>query len=122
MRRYYFPTNTPLALDVVEIEMTLPTGELGIRHYGQRVILLIDRDFGVEVREAVFGQRVILRGAMNCGSMYWENLSGDEKTWEVCRTALEMIEARLDATAKLFSRGWFDGSWLSQRARYEVRS
>lgn len=118
--RYGFLRFTKPTGEFLEIEMLLPTGQLGLRHFGHRVVVRIDRTLGVEVLDAVFRSRVILSGGMNAGSMSWCNLPTLESDWEVCRTALEMVEARVEVTAKLFRRGYLDARWLDARARYEV--
>jgi hypothetical protein len=118
-RRWYFPLHTRLALDVIEIEMTLPSGQAGIRHYGQRVVVRIAPDLTVTVLEALYRHRVIVAGAWNHTNVVWDNLP-EVKDRELCVTALEMIDARVDATLKLFARGWFNAEWLQPLARWEV--
>lgn len=120
MRRMYWPLHTKLTVDVLEVEMVLPSGQPGIRHYGQRVLVRIDRDLGVEIREAVFGERVLLSGGWNLCSVCWAEQAENVSDRELCSTALEMVDARVAATVKLFSRGWLDASWLTPRAQYEV--
>jgi len=117
----HIPAHTLLTDDVISIEMRVPSGQLGIREHGQRVIVRIDRSLGVEVREAVFGERVIVDGAWNLTAVVWD-LPHEVIEWELCPTALEMIDAQVKATIKLFRRYWLNASWLDARAQLEVLS
>ena len=106
--------------DVVSFELVVPTGEPGLRHYGKRVVVLVDRELGVDVLSPVFS-RTILRGAWNYTDVVWEPVAeGAEQ--ELCWTALDIIGAQVGATLKLFRRGYLDPRWLSERARWEVLS
>lgn len=116
-----FPTFTMPEGDAISFELRLPTGALGARHYGERVLVRIDREVGIEVVNPVFG-RVVVRGGFNLGYVTWFDLPEVEADWELCRTALEMVEAQVQATAKLFRRGYLDLRWLTERARWEVQS
>lgn len=113
----YYPSGTKLNAERIEIEMLLPSGQPGIRYAGQRVILIINPDLAVEVREAVFGTRVLIAGRWDCvNSVCWE----PQPEEELCTTAIAMITARVEATTKLFRRGWIGRDWLSPSAKAQV--
>ncbi len=106
--------------DEIEIEMVLPSGQLGLRSVGHRVLVAITPELRVEVRSPSSG-RVIACGAVNLETMSWFDVySTPEEGRELCETALQMIDARVETTCKLFRRGWLDSRWLSVRARLEV--
>lgn len=116
-----FPTFTMPQGDRIEIEISVPSGQPGVRHYGERVLVRIDRELNLAVVNPVF-ERVVLEGGVNCGIASWFNLPEHEAEWELCRTALDIIDAQVEATLKLFRRGYLDPRWLSARARIEVMS
>jgi hypothetical protein len=108
MRRYAMPAG-----DEIVFEMRLPSGEPGLRGTGHSVEVLITRGLLVEVRSPSSG-RLLRAGSWNLCSVVWG--PGEE----LCSTALEMVDATVDAVTKLFVRGYFDASWLEARARYEI--
>jgi hypothetical protein len=108
MTRVSFDT----AAAAIEIEMVLPTGD-ELRPTGQLAVVSIDRDLVIKVRAP--SGRVIVTGAWNLISVCWESY-----LTEIAPTAMEMIDARVEATVKLFERGRLPGAWLNPRARYEA--
>lgn len=118
------PTFTKLEVERIEIRMRLPSGMFGMPYFGkrapgesQRVILEIDRTFGVRVLR---GHLVLAEGALNAGSVTWTGLPENVIAWRLCPTALAMAEAQVLATGKLFRRYYLDPRWLDVRAQIEV--
>lgn len=115
----YFPEKRDVVGETIEIGMVVPSGKLGLRGIGHAVLVVIDPDLGVEVRSPSSG-RVIARGGVNLGTVSWVGyFDPDEKDRELCMTALEMIEARVEATVKLFVRAWLSGKWLTHIGRMQ---
>lgn len=121
MGRRYWPLGTKLEQDLIELPLRVPSGKLGLRWHGQSVLVRIDRDFGVEVYEGAFGSRLIVRGAVVREELVWYDLPASVRERELGPTALAMVGAHVLATAKLFRRGWLDGQWLTEQARFDLR-